>query len=166
MLIVRRRREAAGPVEFTLSLPFELRQKTRLRTVLDSGDEVGLFLPRGSPLRDGDVLEADDGRGIRVVAANETLAEARCAEPALLARVAYHLGNRHAAVQVGRSWVRFAVDEVLAAMVRGLGADVRTVVAPFEPEGGAYGSGHRQHTHEAVHHGVIHDFACPPAADQ
>ena len=51
-------------------------------------------------------------------------------------------------------------------MVRGLGADVRTVVAPFEPEGGAYGSGHRPHTHEAVHRGVIHDFACLPVADR
>lgn len=166
MLIVRRHRESAGPVEFTLSLPFELRQKARLRTVLDSGDEVGLFLPRGSPLRDGDVLEADDGRGIRVVAADETLAEARCPDSAQLARVAYHLGNRHAPVQVGPGWVRFAVDEVLAAMVRGLGAQVRTVVAPFEPEGGAYGSGHHPHAHEAVHRGVIHDFARPRAADR
>jgi urease accessory protein len=165
MLIVRRRREVAGPVELTLSLPFELRQKTRLRTVLDSGDEVGLFLARGSPLRDGDVLEADDGRGIRVVAADETLAEARCPEPALLARVAYHLGNRHAPVQVGSGWVRFGADAVLVAMVRGLGAEVQDVVAPFEPEGGAYGSGHHQHTSEAVHRGVIHDFAVPPAGD-
>lgn len=165
MLIVRRRREVAGPVELTLSLPFELRQRARLRTVLDNGDEVGLFLPRGSPLRDGDVLEADDGRGVRVVAADETLAEARCPDPALLARVAYHLGNRHAPVQVGFGWVRFGADAVLVAMVRGLGAEVQDVVAPFEPEGGAYGSGHHQHTSEAVHRGVIHDFAVPRAGD-
>ncbi len=153
------------PADFTLLLPFELRQKTRLRTVLTNGEEVGLFLPRGTLLRDGDCLEAVDGRVIRVTAAAETLAEARCADPAMLARIAYHLGNRHAPVQVGPDSVRFAADEVLAAMVRGLGAEVRTVVAPFEPEGGAYGSGHHQHTSEAVRRGVIHDFAVPPAGD-
>jgi urease accessory protein len=165
MLIVRRRRDPAGPVALTLSLPFELRQKSRLRTVLDNGDEVGLFLPRGTPLRDGDVLEADDGRGIRVVAADEALAEAVCTDPVLLARVAYHLGNRHAPVQIGPGRVRFAADEVLAAMVRGLGAQVAEVVAPFEPEAGAYGSGHHQHASEPLHRGVIHDFAAPQAPD-
>jgi urease accessory protein len=60
--------------------------------------------------------------------------------------------------------VRFAADEVLAAMVRGLGAEVGDIVAPFEPEGGAYGGGHHQHTSEAVHRGVIHEFARAPAA--
>jgi urease accessory protein len=161
MLIVDKRRDAPGPAGLTLSLPFELRQKTRLRTVLTNGDEVGLFLPRGTVLRDGDCLEAADGRVIRVVAAAEALAEVRCADAARLARIAYHLGNRHAPVQVGPGWLRFAADEVLAAMVRGLGAEVDAVVAPFDPEGGAYGGGQHQHTSEAVHRSVIHDFARP-----
>jgi urease accessory protein len=166
MLIVEKRRERPGLAELTLSLPFELRQRTRLRTVLTNGEEVGLFLPRATVLRDGDCLEADDGRVIRVVAADEKLAEARCADPASLARIAYHLGNRHAPVQVGSGWVRFAADTVLAAMVRGLGAEVRDVVAPFDPEGGAYGSGAHQHTGEALHRGVIHEFARPPVTDR
>ena len=68
-------------------------------------------------------------------------------------------------VQVGPGWLRFAADPVIAAMVRGLGASLRDVVAPFEPEGGAYGGGAHQHTGEALHRGVIHDFAGPPATD-
>jgi urease accessory protein len=159
MLIVEKRRDSPCPAELTLLLPFDLRQKTRLRTTLVTGEDVGLFLPRGGALRDGDCLEAADGRVIRVMAADEKLAEARCPDPESLARVAYHLGNRHAPVQLGPGWVRFAADEVLAAMVRGLGADVGDVIAPFEPEGGAYGGGHHQHTSEAVHRGVIHEFA-------
>jgi urease accessory protein len=162
MLTVTRRSNGEGAPELTLSLPFELRQKTRLRTVLGNGEEVGLFLPRGAGLRDGDRLEADDGRIIGVVAAAEALAEVRCADLQQLARVAYHLGNRHAPVEVGPGWLRFAADDVLAAMVRGLGADVRAVAAPFEPERGAYGAGAHQHTGEALHRGVIHDFARPP----
>jgi urease accessory protein len=162
MLIVEKCREAGGPAELALVLPFELRQKMRLRTVLANGEEVGLFLPRGTMLRDGDCLEAVDGRVIRVVAADEKLSEARCADPASLARIAYHLGNRHAPVQVGPAWLRFAADPVLAEMVRGLGAEVLDVVAPFEPEGGAYGGGHHQPASEAAHRGVIHDFARSP----
>ena len=165
MLIVDKRRAAAGPAALTLSLPFELRQKTRLRTVLTNGEEVGLFLPRGSVLRDGECLEAADGRVIGVVAADEALIEARCADAALLARIAYHLGNRHAPVQVGPAGCASRPIHVLAAMVRGLGAEVRDVVAPFEPEGGAYGGGTHQHTSDALHRGVIHDFAGPPATD-
>ncbi len=164
MLTVTRRSEGNGAALLTLCLPFELRQKTRLRTVLGNGEEVGLFLPRGAGLRDGDRLEADDGRIIVVVAAVEALAEVRCAEPQLLARIAYHLGNRHAPVEVGPGWLRFAADDVLAAMVRGLGADVHPVAAPFEPERGAYGAGAHQHTGEALHRGVIHDFAAPERA--
>jgi urease accessory protein len=163
MLTVTRRSDGTGAAQLTLCLPFELRQKTRLRTVLGNGEEVGLFLPRGAGLRDGDRLEADDGRIIVVVAAVEALAEVRCAEPQLLARIAYHLGNRHAPVEVGPGWLRFAADDVLAAMVRGLGADVHPVAAPFEPERGAYGAGAHQHTGEALHRGVIHDFARPAA---
>jgi urease accessory protein len=159
MLIVRRRAAANARVNAELALPFELRQKSRLRTTLASGEEIGLFLDRGTVLRDGDLLLADDGRVVRVKAVPEDLLEARLAGAEELARAAWHLGNRHAAVQVGDGWLRFAVDDVLAAMLRGQGATVVAVRAPFEPEGGAYGSGHHQHTPEAKHRGIIHDFA-------
>jgi len=80
MLIVQRRRGAAARHDAELILPFELRQKSRLRTAVASGEEIGLFLPRGSVLRDGDCLEADDGRVVRVTAAPEELIEVRCAD--------------------------------------------------------------------------------------
>ena len=165
MLIVQRKRDAAAPHDAELILAFELRQKSRLRTTVASGEEIGLFLPRGSVLRDGDCLEADDGRVVRVTAAAEDLIEVRCADAGALARAAYHLGNRHAPVQVGAGWLRVGSDEVLAAMLRGLGATVTGLRAPFEPEAGAYAAGHHAHSGEAKHAGIIHDFATRPFDD-
>ena len=159
MLIVRRRIGPQARADAVLVLPFELRQKSRLRTVAEGGEEVGLFLDRGTLLRGSDWLQADDGRVVRVVAADEDLQEARCADAEGLARAAWHLGNRHAAVQVGVGWLRFAADEVLAAMLRGLGATVQPVRAPFEPEGGAYAGGPHAHSPETRHRGILHDFA-------
>jgi urease accessory protein len=159
MLVVRRRLARSAAHDAELLLPFELRQKSRLRTTVRDGEEIGLFLERGTVLRDGDWLEADDGRIVRVVAADEDLLEARCADPSLLARAAYHLGNRHTPTQVGDGWLRIAADGVLAAMLRGLGAAVTPLRAPFEPEAGAYAAGHHAHSSEAKHAGIIHDFA-------
>ncbi len=163
MLIVQRKLDAAVPHDAELVLAFELRQKSRLRTAVASGEEIGLFLPRGTVLRDGDCLQADDGRVVRVTAAAEDLIEVRCADADALARAAYHLGNRHTPVQVGAGWLRLAADEVLAAMLRGLGATVTPVRAPFEPEAGAYAAGHHAHSSDAKHAGIIHDFATGPA---
>jgi len=159
MLIVRRKIAPPSRADAFLVLPFELRQKSRLRTVVDSGEEIGLFLERGTMLRGGDTLLADDGRIVGVRSADEDLQEARCADAESLARAAWHLGNRHAAVQVGEGWLRFVADDVLGAMLRGLGATVSPVRAPFEPEGGAYGGGEHAHAAEARHRGIIHDFA-------
>jgi len=94
-----------------------------------------------------------------VQAAAEELIEVRCADTDALARAAYHLGNRHTPVQVGAGWLRLAVDDVLAAMLRGLGAVVTPVRAPFEPEAGAYAAGSHAHSGDAKHAGIIHDFA-------
>ena len=159
MLIVQRKRDAGVPYDAELIVPFELRQKSRLRTAVASGEEIGIFLPRGTVLRDGDCLQADDGRVVRVTAAAEDLIEARCTDADALARAAYHLGNRHTPVQVGAGWLRLAADEVLATMLRGLGATVTPVRAPFEPEAGAYAAGHHAHSSDAKHAGIIHDFA-------
>ena len=104
-------------------------------------------------------LRADDGRVVRVAAADEDLIEVRCADADALARAAYHLGNRHTPVQVGAGWLRLAADDVLAGMLRGLGAAVTPVRAPFEPEAGAYAAGHHAHSSDAKHAGIIHDFA-------
>ncbi len=159
MLIVQKRVPPQSAFDAELILPFALRQKSRLRTTVEGGEEIGLFLERGTVLRDGECLQADDGRVVRVIAAAEYLLEVRCKDAAALARAAYHLGNRHTPVQVGTGWLRLAADDVLAGMLRGLGAAVTPVRAPFEPEAGAYAAGHHAHSSDAKHAGIIHDFA-------
>jgi urease accessory protein len=157
MLLISRRCEPRPRCDGELVLPFELRQKSRLRTTLASGEEVGLFLERGEVLRGGDFLLAEDGRVIRVVAKPEPVVDILCGSPEALGRIAYHLGNRHVPVQVGTDWLRMADDHVLRQMVEGLGATVVARDAAFEPEAGAYAAGHR-HAAPATHGGVIHEF--------
>jgi len=140
----------------SLTLPFELRQKSRLRTRLDNNEEVGLLLPRGTILRQGDLLRADNGLVIEIRAADETVSTARSTDPLLLARACYHLGNRHVALQIGESWVRYLHDHVLDEMVAKLGLELKTEQAPFEPEAGAYHGHSQNHTHKHSHH---HDHA-------
>ena len=141
-----------------LRLAFDRRQKSRQRAVLVSGEEVAIELPRGQVLRGGDWVVASDGRVIEIVAEPEQVIHIECDGAQELARAAYHLGNRHTPTQVGRGWLRIQADDVLAAMLRGLGATVTALSAPFEPEAGAYAAGHHAHSSEAKHAGVIHDF--------
>lgn len=130
----------------TLTLPFERRCRSRLRARLDDGREVGLMLPRGTVLRDGDRLLTEGGETVAVRAAPEPVSTVTTADPGALARAAYHLGNRHVPLQVGDGWVRYRRDHVLDAMVEGLGLPVTHAEASFEPESGAYGGGHH-HDH-------------------
>ena len=141
-----------------LKLPFDLRQKSRLRTKVVSGEEAWLMLPRGDILRGGDLLLATDGRVVEVVAQPEQVLHVTCANASELAKAAYHLGNRHVPVQVGDGFLRIASDHVLADMLRGLGATLTPMQAPFEPEAGAYGGGHHQHKEEGGHGGRIHEY--------
>ena len=135
-----------------LELTFELRSKSRLRTHLVNDEECGLFLERGTVLRGGDKLVGNDGRIVEIIAAAEKVMEAHSGDPLLLARAAYHLGNRHVPVQVGSGFLRFGYDHVLGEMVRGLGLLLIETEAPFEPESGAYGqSGHGGHAHPHGH---------------
>ena len=136
-----------------LRLPFDARQKSRLKTKLVSGEEVGLMLPRGEILRGGDLVSASDGRVIEVLAEPEKLLHI---ESDSLPKAAYHLGNRHVPVQVGEGFLRIAEDHVLEEMLKKMGAKVSHVEAPFEPEAGAYAGGHHQHD-EMGHGGKIHD---------
>jgi urease accessory protein len=121
-------------------LPFALRSRSRVRITLPCGEELGLMLTRGSVLRGGDRLLAEDGRIVEVIAEPEPLSIVRSQDIALLCRVSYHLGNRHVALQVGAGWVSYLHDHVLDDMVRGLGLAVSLEQAPFEPEAGAYGA--------------------------
>ena len=158
MLIIRQRSATHEHADVELTLAFELRRKSRLRTALPSGEEVGLFLDRGVVLRGGDCLVADDGRIVRVVAAPEAVMEVKSSDPGCLARAAYHLGNRHCPVEIGAGWLRFPADGVLSEMLLGMGFVVTAVSAPFDPEAGAYAAGHHDHSSEAKHVGIIHDF--------
>jgi urease accessory protein len=158
MMIVQKRIEPQAHADVELGLTFEERRKTRQRARLEDGEEVALFLDRGTILRGGDCLEAADGRIVRIVAATEALMEVKTADAALLARATYHLGNRHCAVEIGEGLVRFPADHVLSEMLAALGLEAKSVSASFEPEAGAYAAGHHHHSGEAKHAGIIHDF--------
>lgn len=138
----------AGDVQGTLTLPFEARQKSRLRTRLDSGEEAALYLERGHILRHGDRLQTAEGFLVEILAAPESVSTVRSDDPLQLARACYHLGNRHVALQIGPGWARYLHDHVLDDMVRGLGLEVIHEHAPFEPEAGAYQGGHHHHHHD------------------
>ncbi len=132
----------------TLTLILDQRLRSRLRTVLDDGREVGLLLPRGTTLRDGDGLRSEDGLVVRVRAAAECLSRVECADPLTLARACYHLGNRHVAVRIEPTCLSYPHDHVLDDLVRGLGLEVTVAEGPFEPEPGAYGSQGHGHPHD------------------
>jgi len=155
MLHLIEKADAAGSATDTLTLRFEQRQKSRQRVVLDSGREAGILLTPGSRLNDGDLLRAENGECVRVLAAIESLSTARSHDPLQLARASYHLGNRHVPVQIGTGWVRYAHDHVLDDMLRQLGLPVTVEQAAFEPEAGAYAGGHR-HGHDAHHDHAHH----------
>ena len=152
MLTIHDRLEESRAVDVDLVLPFQLRTKSRLRTVLPSGEEVGLILERGTVLRDGDLLLAEDGRVVRIVAARESVSTVRADDPLTLTRASYHLGNRHVPLQISVEWLRYQHDHVLDEMVRGLGLSVIVEQAAFEPEAGAYG-GHTLLMPHAHSHG-------------
>lgn len=137
-------------------LDFDARQKHRFLAKLAGGAKLAVKLPRGSVLADGDVLETDDGGAVLVRAAEEELSVARVADPLLLARVAYHLGNRHVPLQIEPGRVSYRHDHVLDDLCARLGAEVSFERAPFTPEGGAYGRGalhgHSHHGDEHHHH--------------
>jgi urease accessory protein len=138
MLMLDRRASPGSPAKETLTLPYEVRSKSRARVRLDDGEEAGILLAWGESLRDGDVLASAAGRLVRIVAAPEPVMLIKCSHPRELARVAYHLGNRHVAVEVGERLLKLAPDRVLRAMIEGLGAEVELATLPFEPEAGAY----------------------------
>ncbi|MGI4847986.1 MAG: urease accessory protein UreE [Janthinobacterium lividum] len=138
-----------------LILPLELREKSRQRATMASGEEVALFTLRGTVLRDGDLLRGDDERVVRVRAALEPTCRVECDNARALLRCAFHLGNRHTQAQVAglaeHGFLRIRKDAVLKEMLEGLGARVTEELAPFEPESGAYGGVHG-HGHHDAHH--------------
>lgn len=152
-LNVNRRHTDALTPDAELHLTFDLRQRSRLRATLSDGREVGIVLPRGQSLRDGDLLEADDGTVIAVRALAEVVSQVRCTDLLLLGRAAYHLGNRHMPVQILPGELRYHHDHVLDEMLAQLGLTPQLAHLPFEPESGAYGTGHSFASHPHYHGG-------------
>lgn len=140
----------------TVTLDWDTRQKSRFDFTDSQGRHVGVFLARGTVVRGGDVLVAEDGSFIRVVAADQpVLVVTACKDhgsPFDLARAAYHLGNRHVPIELKPDHLKIEPDHVLADMLRKMHLDVAATNAPFEPEGGAYESSHGH-----AHHGHGHD---------
>src|ERR1700690_171727 len=160
MLTLIERCETVAEPYGELVLPFDLRIRSRLRVRLASGEDAMLKTERGAVLRGGDCLKGEDGRVGRVAAPPEKGMPVVCANQFELTRAAYHLGNRHVAVEIGEGYLRIATDHVLGDMLLGLGANVQELEAPFEPESGAYGSAHGHHD-DAGHGGKIHQYADP-----
>ncbi len=129
-----------------LKLPFEIRNKSRFSEILSDGRGVHFFLPRGNVLASDDILIAEDGSMIRISAADQEVVTIASSDAHQLMRAAYHLGNRHIPVQVGQGFLRIEPDPVLEGMIHQLGLESKHESAPFEPETGAYGGGHR-HSH-------------------
>jgi urease accessory protein len=150
----------------TIELDWDVRQKSRFDAIDSQGRELGVFLPRGSVARGGDVLVAEDGSLIRVTAtAQSVLVVRHCKEhgaPFDLLRAAYHLGNRHVQLELTPDHLKLEPDHVLADMLRQMHLIVSEEQLPFEPEAGAYGSssghGHGHgHAHGHAHeHGQVH----------
>lgn len=166
MLVIEKRIPAEAEADAELLLSFEARSKSRLHCYTTAGEEVGLFLERGQPaLTEGECLLAKDGRVLRVCARPEKLLHVTCASPFELMRAAYHLGNRHVALQLGDGWLRLPDDYVLKAMLEQLGATVSVIEAPYQPEQGAYGGGHH-HSHagdaEFSYAPKLHQFVSKP----
>jgi urease accessory protein len=150
----------AGPAD-VVRLDYDRRTRRRIALKGAQGLEFLLDLERPTVLGAGDGIRLEDGRIVAVEAAPERLLEITCADPRALARIAWHLGNRHLATEIGAHVVYVREDHVIADMVRGLGAEVRPRERAFNPEGGAYGegrvSGHHTHSDGAhAHPGHAH----------
>lgn len=147
-----------------LSLPFHARSKSRQRVVLEDGREAGIFLPRGTVLRGGDQLRGG-AEHVLVVAAPELVSRLSCAAAEGFGRACYHLGNRHVPLEIHDNSAAYLADPVLDQMLHQLGLHVEHVLAPFEPEAGAYARGHHSHAGDGHSHepSAGHSHAAEPA---
>ncbi|MFS2032465.1 urease accessory protein UreE [Polaromonas sp. CT11-55] len=142
----------------TVELDWDVRQKSRFDATDSQGRQLGVFLPRGTLVRGGDVLLVEDGSMVRVIAAPQpVLRITACTShgsPFDLTRAAYHLGNRHVPIELKPDHLKIEPDHVLADMLRAMHLIVNEAEEAFEPEGGAYSSGGHGHAHD---HGHDHD---------
>ncbi len=148
----------SGPVADHITLDYADRHRRRIVLTADHGARFLLDFPHSRCLPGGAALKLEDGRLIEVIARPEALLEVRADDAAALLRLAWHIGNRHLTAQVEADRILIRRDHVIADMLRGLGAQVAEVDAPFEPEGGAYGGAHQGHDHHGHdEHAHAHD---------
>lgn len=136
----------------TLTLDFDGRHRRRIRLTTDYGEDVLLDLPMTVAMADGDGLELDDGRLIKICAADERVVEVRHRSPNRLLRLAWHLGNRHLPTEFRGAVLRIRPDHVIEEMLRGFGAHLVKMMEPFQPEGGAYSNHNHNHDADEHHH--------------
>ena len=130
-------------VSFTLPMTADDRTRSRHRFHTETGEKLHLSLPRGTVLRDRDLLQSEDGSCLVLVSAKpEPVLTARASSPLLLMRAAYHLGNRHIALEIADNYLRLSPDSVLQGMLEKMGWEVTEEMVPFQPEMGAYGHSH------------------------
>jgi urease accessory protein len=151
--------ETSGAVHDKVKLDFDGRHRRRMTLRTESGEELLLDLAETIALADGDRLVTEDGRQIGIVASPEKLMEVSAADPVRLARLAWHIGNRHLPTEIAGAILYLRHDHVIASMLERLGATVRFVDRPFNPEGGAYGHGrtHGHDHHDDHDHGHHHE---------
>jgi urease accessory protein len=133
--------------EGTVTLDFDARHRRRIRLTADQGEDVLLDLPKAVAMADGDGLQLEDGRWLKVQAAAELIVEVRHKDPNQLMRLAWHLGNRHLPTEIQNQVLRIRPDHVIEDMLHGFGVDLVKLQVPFQPEGGAYSSHGHHHNH-------------------
>ena len=149
----------SGVATDAVVLGFDDRHRRRFAMKGEQGLEFLLDLPEALALRHGDALVLEDGRIVEVRAKPEPLLVVTAKDAQHLARLAWHLGNRHVPAAIEPGCIMIRPDHVLAEMLAGLGAEVAAVEAPFDPEGGAYGQSHGGNGHHHGHHDHHHDHA-------
>jgi urease accessory protein len=143
-----------GEIDDSIVLPYEVRQRGRFRASSKTGMDVGVFLPRGDVLQDGDCLFTECGKVFLVEAQEEEIVTASAKDWLTFSKACYHMGNRHVPMEIGELWLRFQPDHVLEEMVELFGLECNHHQAMFNPESGAYhGSGHSHgHSHGEHQH--------------
>ncbi|WP_416308395.1 urease accessory protein UreE [Neptunicella sp. SCSIO 80796] len=142
--VYQRLNHSHQPLNGSITLDYDSRQKARIKTRTDSGEAIAIFVERGHPLKVGEILKTECGKLLEVKGALEEVITAKSDDWQVFSQVCYHLGNRHTKIQIGDRWLRFKPDHVLAELVSNYGLKTDSQPAVFEPENGAYGA---QHSH-------------------
>lgn len=151
MLIFSELLEEPVTAQFRVALSFHERIKGRLRITTTEGVDAGIQIDRGQTLNHGQLIQSESGEVLEVLAKDESVSVATTGSPLLFARACYHVGNRHAEVQIGDQKLIYLHDHVMDEMLVQLGLEVNAQQLPFQPENGAYSAGGHSHAHDHDH---------------